>query len=156
MKIRAHIEGHLPEKNSSYISRAELMNKYLIIVEEGMEDYCAYAPDLPGCIAIAKTKEEVISIIQKSIESYLESFEQQGKPFPIPSRVENSTRKTSRELKEIFSSIKPNWEPIPSVRRVSYVVPTEEESIEIRNLINDLRKEDSDPQKFTKILPRKH
>ena len=132
------------------------MNKYLIIVEEGVEDYGAYAPDLPGCIAIAKTKEEVISIMQKSIESYLESLEQQGKPFPIPSRVENSTRKTSRELKEIFSSIKPNWEPKPNVRRVSYVVPTEEESIEIRKSINDLRKEDSDPQKFTKILPRKH
>ena len=132
------------------------MNKYLIIVEEGVEDYGAYAPDLPGCIAIAKTKEEVISIMQKSIESYLESLEQQGKPFPTPSRVENSTRKTSRELKKIFSSIKINWEPIPSVRRVSYVVPTEEESIEIRNLINDLRKEDSDSQKFTKILPRKH
>jgi predicted RNase H-like HicB family nuclease len=132
------------------------MNKYLIIVEEGVEDYGAYAPDLPGCIAIAKTKEEVISIIQKSIESYLESFEQQGKPFPIPSRVENSTRKTSRELKEIFSSINLNWELKPNVRRVSYVVPTEEESIEIRNLINDVRKEDSDPKKFTKILSRKH
>ena len=132
------------------------MNKYLIIVEEGMEDYCAYAPDLPGCIAIAKTKEEVISIMQKFIESYLKSLEQQGKPFPIPSRVENSTRKTSRELKEIFSSINLKWEPKPSVRRVSYVVPTEEESIEIRNLINDVRKEDSDPKKFTKILSRKH
>ncbi len=132
------------------------MNKYLIIVEEGMEDYGAYAPDLPGFIAIAKTKEEVISIMQKSIESYLESLEQQGKPFPIPSRVENSTRKTGRELKELFSSINSNWELKSSLHRVSYVILTEEESIEIRNLINDVRKEDSDPQKFTKILPRKH
>ncbi len=132
------------------------MNKYLILVEEGMEDYGAYAPDLPGCIAIAKTKEEVISIMQKSIESYLESLEQQGKPFPTPSRVENSTRKTSRELKKILSSIKPNWEPKPSVRRVSYVVPTEEESIEIRKSINELKKEDSGSNKFKKISPMKH
>ncbi len=116
------------------------MNKYLIIVEEGIEDYGAYAPDLPGCIAIAKTKEEVISIIQKLIEIYLESLKRNGDPIPIPSRVENSNRKTDKELKNLFHIIKPSWEPKPSLRKVSYVVPAEAENMEIEELISDLKR----------------
>jgi predicted RNase H-like HicB family nuclease len=35
------------------------MYRFLIIVEKGCENYGAYSPDLPGCIAVGDTVEEV-------------------------------------------------------------------------------------------------
>ncbi|HST24035.1 MAG TPA: type II toxin-antitoxin system HicB family antitoxin, partial [Blastocatellia bacterium] len=34
--------------------------RYAVVVEEGENSYGAYVPDLPGCIAAAKTKAEVL------------------------------------------------------------------------------------------------
>ena len=38
--------------------------RYVVIVEEGKSSFGAYVPDLPGCIAAAETKEEVLRLIR--------------------------------------------------------------------------------------------
>jgi predicted RNase H-like HicB family nuclease len=35
------------------------MYRFLIIIEKGNENYGAYSPDLPGCVAVGDTPEEV-------------------------------------------------------------------------------------------------
>ncbi len=35
------------------------MYRFLVIIEKGNENYGAYSPDLPGCVAVGDTLEEV-------------------------------------------------------------------------------------------------
>jgi predicted RNase H-like HicB family nuclease len=59
--------------------------KYAVIVEEGENSFGAYMPDLPGCVAVADTKEEVLELIQKAIEFHIEGLREDGQPIPGPS-----------------------------------------------------------------------
>jgi predicted RNase H-like HicB family nuclease len=59
--------------------------KYAVIVEEGKSSLGAYVPDLPGCVAVADTKEEVLKLIQEAIEFHLEGLREDGQPIPEPS-----------------------------------------------------------------------
>ena len=59
--------------------------RYAVIVEEGENSFGAYVPDLPGCAAAAKTKEEVLQLIQEAIEFHIEGLREDGQPIPEPS-----------------------------------------------------------------------
>lgn len=59
--------------------------KYAVIVEEGEKSFGAYVPDLPGCVAAAETKDEVLELIQEAIEFHLEGLREDGQPIPEPS-----------------------------------------------------------------------
>lgn len=59
--------------------------KYAVIVEKGEGSFGAHVPDLPGCVAIAETKDEVLELIQEAIEFHLESLREDGQPIPPPS-----------------------------------------------------------------------
>jgi len=58
--------------------------KYVIVIEEGKNSYGAYVPDLPGCVAVAETKEEVLELIREAVELHLESMRQDGLAIPKP------------------------------------------------------------------------
>jgi predicted RNase H-like HicB family nuclease len=57
---------------------------YMVIVEKGPTSCGAYVPDLPGCIAAAETREEVMRLIQEGIEFHLEGLKEEGEPIPEP------------------------------------------------------------------------
>ena len=59
--------------------------RYLVVVEKGPTSYGAYVPDLPGCVAAGKTKDEVLSLIREAIEFHLEGLKEDGQPIPSPS-----------------------------------------------------------------------
>jgi predicted RNase H-like HicB family nuclease len=59
--------------------------RYAVIVEEGANSFGAYVPDLPGCAAVADTKEEVLELIQEAIEFHIEGLREDGQPIPEPS-----------------------------------------------------------------------
>jgi len=59
--------------------------RYLVVVEKGPTSFGAYVPDLPGCVAAADTKDEVLSLIREAIEFHIEGLKQDGKPVPAPS-----------------------------------------------------------------------
>ena len=58
--------------------------QYLVIVEEGQTSYGAYVPDLPGCVAVAKSREEVLRLIREAIDLHLVSMREGGAPIPKP------------------------------------------------------------------------
>jgi len=59
--------------------------RYLIIIEQGLNSYGAYVPDLPGCVAVGESREEAIELIRESIEMHLEDFRERGEAIPRPS-----------------------------------------------------------------------
>ncbi|HEX8285018.1 MAG TPA: type II toxin-antitoxin system HicB family antitoxin [Pyrinomonadaceae bacterium] len=59
--------------------------RYAVIIEEGDNSFGAYVPDLPGCAAVAETKEELMRLIQEAIDFHIEGLREDGRPVPEPS-----------------------------------------------------------------------
>lgn len=59
--------------------------RYAVIIEEGENSFGAYVPDLPGCAAVAETKEELLKLIQEAIDFHIEGLREDGQPVPEPS-----------------------------------------------------------------------
>ncbi len=60
--------------------------QYTVILEkEASSDWGAWVPDLPECVAVGKTREEVSQSIQEAIEFHLEGMREGGNPIPLPS-----------------------------------------------------------------------
>lgn len=63
--------------------------RYAIVIESAENNYSAYVPDLPGCVATGTTIEEAEAQIREAIEFHLEGLREDGLPLPPPSsRVE--------------------------------------------------------------------
>ena len=61
--------------------------KYAVVIEKAPNNYSAYVPDLPGCIAAAETLPEVEALIQEAIGHHLEMMREYGDPIPEPQAV---------------------------------------------------------------------
>ena len=59
--------------------------RYAVIIEEGENSFGAYVPDLPGCVAVGETREEVLKLIEEAIEFHIEGLREDGQPIPEPS-----------------------------------------------------------------------
>lgn len=60
--------------------------QYTVIIEkEATTDWGAYVPDLPGCVAVAETRDEVEHFIRKAIELHVRAIKQDGEAVPAPS-----------------------------------------------------------------------
>jgi predicted RNase H-like HicB family nuclease len=63
--------------------------RYAVVIEKGESNYSAYVPDLPGCVAVGDTMEEIEAEIRAAIQFHLEGMREDGTPVPPPvSRVE--------------------------------------------------------------------
>ncbi len=58
--------------------------RYTIVIERAPENYAAYVPDLPGCIATGATEEDATREIREAIRLHIESLRQHGEPVPEP------------------------------------------------------------------------
>ena len=58
--------------------------KYLVIIEKASYNYSAYLPDIPGCVATGKTKEEARKNVLKALELHLEGLLDDHLPIPEP------------------------------------------------------------------------
>ena len=56
----------------------------MVVIEKGESSYGAYVPDLPGCVAVGETEEEVTRLIQEAIEFHLEDLAESGTQIPVP------------------------------------------------------------------------
>lgn len=56
--------------------------RYAIVIERGPKSYGAYVPDLPGCVAVAKTKPAVQRLIRGAITLHLEDLHAKGRSLP--------------------------------------------------------------------------
>lgn len=61
--------------------------RYGIVIEKTENNFSAYVPDLPGCVATGSTPEEVESNIRDAIRFHLDGFRQDGLPIPEPTSI---------------------------------------------------------------------
>jgi predicted RNase H-like HicB family nuclease len=59
--------------------------RYAIVIEAAGDNYSAYVPDLPGCVATGSTVEETERQIREAIEFHLEGLKADDLPIPPPS-----------------------------------------------------------------------
>lgn len=63
------------------------MKQYAVVIEVAGENYSAYVPDLPGCVAVGDTVEEAEREIAEAIEFHIEGLVEDGLPIPEPRTV---------------------------------------------------------------------
>jgi predicted RNase H-like HicB family nuclease len=58
------------------------MHRFLIVIEKANGNYSAYSPDLPGCIATGKTKDQAAKNIHDAIELHIQGLKEDRLPIP--------------------------------------------------------------------------
>jgi predicted RNase H-like HicB family nuclease len=58
--------------------------RYAIVIEKAGNNFSAYVPDLPGCVATGATLDDVEAEIRDAIEFHLEGLREDGQPIPAP------------------------------------------------------------------------
>lgn len=61
--------------------------KYLAVIEQGPENFSAYLPDVPGCVATGHTVEETLRLLGEALELHLRGLMEDGLPVPAPSSL---------------------------------------------------------------------
>jgi predicted RNase H-like HicB family nuclease len=60
--------------------------RFLVMIRRTNTGYSADVPDLPGCVATAKSLQGVRKHIARAIELHLELMLQAGEPLPEPTQ----------------------------------------------------------------------
>jgi predicted RNase H-like HicB family nuclease len=58
------------------------IHKVLIVIEKAQDNYSAYSPDLPGCVATGKTREQVARNMHEATELHLRGLHEDKLPVP--------------------------------------------------------------------------
>lgn len=61
------------------------VREYTVILEKGINNWSAYVPDLPGCIATGTTRGETLQRMREAIAFHLEGMRLNGETIPEPS-----------------------------------------------------------------------
>jgi predicted RNase H-like HicB family nuclease len=64
------------------------VTEYTVIYERGEDgQWGASSPDLPGCVAAGKTRDEVEKLIGEAISLHIELIRESGQAVPEPRHV---------------------------------------------------------------------
>jgi len=58
------------------------MHRFLVVIEKTQRNYSAYSPDLPGCIATGKTREDAERNMHEAIEMHVRGLLEDKLPIP--------------------------------------------------------------------------
>ena len=61
--------------------------RYAVVIERAGQNYSAYVPDLPGCVATGASIPDVERELRAAIRFHIEGLKQDGLPVPEPSAV---------------------------------------------------------------------
>ncbi len=59
-------------------------SEYPIVLERSRTGFGAYAPDLPGCVAVGSTEAETLRLMAGAVEVHLAAMRRDGDPIPRP------------------------------------------------------------------------
>jgi predicted RNase H-like HicB family nuclease len=60
---------------------------YAIVIEKTSTGFSCYAPDLPGCVASARTKKQLEKLMAEAIALHIASLREHGNNVPTPSSI---------------------------------------------------------------------
>lgn len=58
------------------------MRRFLIVIEQATNNFSAYSPDLPGCVATGSTREETERRMYEAIQMHIEGLIEDNLPVP--------------------------------------------------------------------------
>jgi predicted RNase H-like HicB family nuclease len=58
------------------------MYRFLIVIEKANKNYSAYSPDLPGCVATGKTRDEAARNMHEAVEMHVQGMLEDKLPIP--------------------------------------------------------------------------
>jgi predicted RNase H-like HicB family nuclease len=58
------------------------MHRFLIVIEKAKRNYSAYSPDLPGCVATGKTRDQATRRMHQAIEMHVRGLREDRIPVP--------------------------------------------------------------------------
>jgi predicted RNase H-like HicB family nuclease len=58
------------------------MYRFLIIVEKAKRNYSAYSPDVPGCVATGKTRDQATKRMHEALKIHLQGLREDKLPVP--------------------------------------------------------------------------
>ncbi len=58
------------------------MHRFLIVIEKANGNYSAYSPDLPGCVATGRTREQAARNMHAAIEMHVRGLQEDDLPVP--------------------------------------------------------------------------
>ena len=58
------------------------MHRFLIVIEKAKGNFSAYSPDLPGCVATGKTRDQVTRRMHAAIEMHVRGLQEDRIPVP--------------------------------------------------------------------------
>lgn len=60
------------------------MYRFLVVIEKANGNYSAYSPDLPGCVATGKTRQDAERNMREAMLMHVEGLIEDGEPVPEP------------------------------------------------------------------------
>lgn len=58
------------------------MHRFLIVIEKANGNYSAYSPDLPGCAATGKTRDQAARNMHEAIDMHVRGLLEDKLPVP--------------------------------------------------------------------------
>lgn len=58
------------------------MHRFLIVIEKAHGNYSAYSPDLPGCVATGKTRDQAARNMHEAIDMHVRGLLEDKLPVP--------------------------------------------------------------------------
>ena len=85
---------------------------YVVVFEKAPNNWGAFVPDLPGCVAVADTFEETKQLITEAIEFHIEAHVVDDEALPEPTCVDAAVVEvTIPEATRFYEEKYPLWEP---------------------------------------------
>jgi predicted RNase H-like HicB family nuclease len=80
MRSERHPEQHLETGSSERTA----VTGYAVVIEHEGDAWGAYVPDLPGCVATGRTREEVERRIREAVPVHVALLRESGQEVPDP------------------------------------------------------------------------
>ena len=84
---------------------------YAVVFEQTPNNYCAYVPDLPGCISTHKTWDGIQAMIKEAIALHIEVSHEYGDPIPPPQMSVEQALEYHRSQPNDYGGYFPDLEP---------------------------------------------
>jgi predicted RNase H-like HicB family nuclease len=79
--------GHAEQYLEAVRLKGATVMRYAVVIEKADENYSAYVPDLPGCIATGDSVAAVESEIREAIRFHIDGLRADGIAVPQPTSI---------------------------------------------------------------------
>ena len=83
---------------------------YAVVFERTPNNFCSYAPDLPGCISADKTWDGIQAMMKEAIEFHIEGIQLDGDPIPPPQMSVQEALEYHRSIPNDYGGFFPDYE----------------------------------------------